>query len=160
MLKQQALANLLMLLKAEQEKSKALREQKAALKAAAEASGTARKTPTEGSLEVEVHATAALTAVLQHHQSAVLHSLLDGREAAVRREGLHVVGAMLTQGLAHPAKCIPYVMALELDVGPQSCSARSSPPPSSSSRPRRPRARRRGPPSCTRCSTARSGSCT
>ena len=121
-LKQQALANLLMLLKAEQEKSKALREQKAALKAAAEASGTARKTPTEGSLEVEVHATAALTAVLQHHQSAVLHSLLDGREATVRREGLHVVGAMLTQGLAHPAKCIPYVMALELDVGPQGCA--------------------------------------
>jgi cohesin loading factor subunit SCC2 len=121
-LKQQALANLLMLLKAEQEKSKALREQRAALKAAAEASGTARKTPTEGSLEVEVHATAALTAVLQHHQGAVLHSLLDGREAAVRREGLHVVGAMLTQGLAHPAKCIPYVMALELDVGPQGCA--------------------------------------
>ena len=121
-LKQQALANLLLLLQAEQEKSKALREQKAALKAAAQASGTARKMAADGSLEGEIHATAALTAVLQHHQSAVLNSLLDGRLPAVRREGLHVVGAMLTQGLAHPAKCIPYVMALELDVGPAGCA--------------------------------------
>ena len=121
-LKQQALANLLLLLQAEQEKSKALREQKAALKAAAQASGTARKMAADGSLEGEIHATAALTAVLQLHQSAVLNSLLDGRLPAVRREGLHVVGAMLTQGLAHPAKCIPYVMALELDVGPSGCA--------------------------------------
>ena len=50
-----------------------------------------------------VHATAALTAVLQHHQSAVLHSLLDGREAAVRPRALDV--GLLSWGrapLGHP----------------------------------------------------------
>ena len=122
LLKQQGLANLLVLLLAEQEKSKVVKEQKAALKAAEKATGSARKMPTDGNVSVEATATAALSAVLQQHQAAVLKSLLDGRAANVRREGLSVVGAMLMQGLAHPAKCIPYVMALELDVGPDGCS--------------------------------------
>ena len=122
LLKQQALANLHVLLISEQERSKALAEQKAALKAAAQATGSARKGPAEANVATEANATAALSAVLQQHQVNVLASLLDGRNPAVRREGLGVVSAMMTQGVAAPFLCIPYVMALELDAGPGGCA--------------------------------------
>jgi len=99
-LKQQALSNLLELLKQPAAPTQA---KESASQSAAEAS-------------------AAVSGTLQQHQAALLACMAEPRHPAVRREALLLLRAMLEQGLVHPMACIPQLMALELDTAPKSCA--------------------------------------
>ena len=107
-LKRQTLANLRLLLTADEER----------LKIRSTASGATakeKKDQLEGIVK-SGETSAAVTGSLQSHLPAVLQGMLDPRDASVRHAALALVGSLLSNGLAHPAKIIPKVLALEVDT--------------------------------------------
>ena len=108
-LKHQMLCTLRMLLAADEERQRTL-------------SAAGRSTPVRHLALVEMQraseTSALVTGSLQRHLSAVLAALLDPRETTVRHAALSLVGALLVSGLAHPAKILPKLLALEVDSGP------------------------------------------
>jgi len=104
-LKRQALSNLLIILD----------DDGARQRAAAKASHP-MASPTKPATPAVAEMSAKVNGALQQHLPAILASMLDYRDPLVRHAALSLTSALLREGLTHPMKALPKVLALELDV--------------------------------------------
>ena len=107
-IKRQMLGALRLLLTADEDRHRTVNDKNA--------SG-AEKKEAHMSLAAAAETSAAVTGALQSHLPMVLTAMLDPRDAAVRHAALALVGALLKSGLAHPARILPKILALEVDTG-------------------------------------------
>eukprot|EP00900_Chrysochromulina_parva_P013343 jgi/Chrpa1/22009/Chrysochromulina_OHIO_Genome00012559-RA len=108
-LKRQALDNLRLLLTADEERQRTL-------SASSGATGSAKKVAI-AELQSAADHSAAVTGSLQSQLKDILAAMRDPRDASVRAAALALAGALLTNGIAHPAEILPKVLALEVDEG-------------------------------------------
>ena len=106
-LKRQALDNLRLLLTADEERQKTL--------SAPGTTGSAKKVALAEMQSASDHS-AAVTGSLQSQLPKILDAMLDPRDAAVRHAALALAGALLSNGIAHPMKILPKIIALEVDA--------------------------------------------
>ena len=110
-IKRQALANLSLLLQADEERVKAHTS-----------GGEGQAFSSKSNKTMAAEMSAAITGALQLHQSAVLTCMLDGKQPAVRQEALSLITTGLRRGICHPIACLPNIMALELDAEVGGCA--------------------------------------
>ncbi|KOO23662.1 nipped-b-like protein [Chrysochromulina tobinii] len=108
-LKRQALDNLRLLLTADEERQRTL-------SASSGATGSAKKVAI-AELQSAADHSAAVTGSLQSQLKDILAAMRDPRDVSVRAAALALAGALLTNGIAHPAEILPKVLALEVDEG-------------------------------------------